>query len=287
MRVLKIVLLGLLALLVVAAIASYFVIRSLGLIPREDYDTQPPAVPAFSKPAVLVFNKVNGFIHKEALPRADALFTQLGADNGWDVFVTGNAAVHNPEDLAKFSLIVWNNTSGDVLTLDQRAALRGWLEAGGGWLGVHAAGGDPSYQWDWYVETLIGAQFVGHTMSPQFQDADLYRADGAPELSAQVPNPWRVAHEEWYAFAANPRDKGYEIILTIDEASYITKGETFFGVDSMAGEHPLAWRHRVGEGRALYTAIGHQAATYDIPEYQAFLSAAMRWTMGVEMGVEE
>ena len=53
-----------------------------------------------------------------------------------------------------------------------------------------------------------------------------------------------------------------------------------FGRDSMPGEHPMAWRHAVGEGRALYSAIGHQAATYRIPEYREFLSRAMRWTAG-------
>lgn len=280
MKILKISLLVLLGLALAGALAVYLYLKSIGIIQREDFDTVPPTVTDFAKPAVLIFNKVNGFVHKDALPAADAMFTDLAAQNGWDVFITNNGAIHNPEDLARFKLVVWNNVSGDVLLEDQRAALRSWIEGGGGWLGVHASGGDFSYRWDWYVNTLVGAQFVGHTMDPQFQDADLYTADSGEELTNHLPNPWRVPQEEWYAFDRNPRDGGYEILLTIDEESYITVGEGMVGSDSMAGEHPMAWRHNVGQGRALYSAIGHQAATYSIPEYREFLSSAMRWVAG-------
>lgn len=282
MKILKIGLIVLAIVMVVGGGLTYYNLKAIGIIPRADYDMESPEIPAFTKPAVLVFNKVNGFIHKDALPAGDAMFRELAAQNGWDVYVSDNGAVHNAADLAKFQLVVWNNVSGDVLTEEQRAAFKGWLEQGGGWLGVHASGGDPFYKWDWYVDELIGAQFIGHTMDPQFQDADIHTADSGQELTSHLPKPWRVAQEEWYAFDQNPRGKGYEIVLTIDEDSYITKGSSFFGEDSMEGEHPMAWRHSVGQGRAFYSAIGHQAATYSIPEYRQFLSKAMRWAAGVQ-----
>jgi type 1 glutamine amidotransferase len=280
MKWLKIIAIAVVVILLVGGVVTYFNLKAIGIIPRADYDAEAPVVPEFSKPAVLLFNKVNGFIHVDALPAADAMFADLAEQNGWDVYTTDNGAVHNAEDLAKFSLIVWNNVSGDVLTQEQRVALQAYLEQGGGWLGVHASGGDFSYQWDWYVQTLIGAQFVGHTMDPQFQDADINAADSGVDLTSHIPAAWNVPQEEWYAFDANPRDKGYEIVLTIDESSYLTEGKSFFGIDSMEGEHPMAWRHTIGEGRVFYSAIGHQAATYSIPAYREFLSKAMGWAMG-------
>ncbi|WP_373080852.1 ThuA domain-containing protein [Zhongshania sp.] len=45
----------------------------------------------------------------------------------------------------------------------------------------------------------------------------------------------------------------------------------------MAGEHPMAWRHKLGEGRVFYAAIGHQTATYDIAEFQNLNEAAVLW----------
>lgn len=284
-RWLKLSLLSVLAVVAVTAGCMYLYFKSIGIIPSHDYETEPPVMPAFTRPAVLIFNKTNGFVHKDAIPVADEVFSQLARAQGWDVFVTDNAAVHNPDVLRKFQLVVWNNVSGDVLTAAQRESLKQWLEGGGGWVGVHGSGGDTSYQWPWYVDTLLGAQFVGHTMDPQFQDAQLQVTTPGLAITEHLPSPWTVPSEEWYAFAANPRDKGYEILLTIDEDSYLTHGETTSGwmagwMDRMTGEHPLVWRHQLGQGRVFYSAIGHRPETYATSEYQQLLSAAMRWAMG-------
>lgn len=280
MKMLKIIGLLTLALLAVVAVSTYWALKNAGHIPRHDYETVPPAIPKFSRPAVLVLNKTNGFIHKEAIPAADAMLQRIADKQDWDIFFSNNAATHNAGVIDKFDLIVWNNVSGDVLTGEQRSALQQWLSAGGGWIGIHASGGDRSYEWDWYVDSLLGAQFVGHTMSPQFQDADILVVNQALPVTSHLPSPWRVVQEEWYAFDQSPRKKGYDIILTIDQNSYITQGETWTGMtDNMEGEHPMAWRHRVGNGRAFYSAIGHQAATYSLNEYETFISKAMSWAM--------
>ena len=274
----KKILIGVVAVAVLLVVAGYGYMSYYGMKPRADYETVAPELPEFKRPTILVFNKTNGFIHREGIPAADAMLKEVADSLGWDVFITKNGAVHNAEDLKRFKLVVWNNVSGDVLTEDQRAAFKGWLEQGGGWLGFHGTGGDPEYQWRWYVDVLIGAQFVGHTMEPQFQDADVYAASKDEHLTEHLPAPWNIKQEEWYAFDKNPRNKGYDILLTIDEESYITKGKTLFDmVDNMEGEHPLAWRHNVGEGKAFYSSIGHTAPTYSLPEYRELVKKAMQW----------
>ncbi len=276
----KRILLGLLAAIAVLLLAGFIYLKSIGIIPSRDYDTEPPILPKFSKPAALIFNKTNGFVHKEAIPVAENVMVELAEASGFEAYVSRNAAVHTPELLEQFDVIVWNNVSGDVLTEGQRQALKNWIDAGGGWLGLHASGGDFSYDWSWYVDTLIGAQFIGHTMKPQFQDAHVLVANPEIPVTAHLPSPWRVPQEEWYAFDSNPRDKGYEVLLTLDESSYITVGRTFAGIDTMEGEHPIAWRHELGAGRVVYSAIGHQAETYTIREYQEFLQRALQWLAG-------
>jgi len=280
MKWLKYLALGLLAFILVGAAGAYFYLKSTGLIPREDYDEVAPAIPDFERPAILVLNKTNGFIHKDALPAADGMLSKIAQEQGWDIYITDNAASHNAQDLGKFAAVVWNNVSGDVLTEQQRADFRAWLEQGGGWVGFHGSGGDPFYKWDWHPQTLVGAQFVGHTMDPQFQDADVLVLAPKGDITAHLPSRWNIPQEEWYAFDSNPRDKGYEILMVMDESSYITKGTGIFGRDSMEGEHPIAWRHEIGAGRAFYSAIGHQAETYNIPEYKQVISNAIAWAMG-------
>jgi hypothetical protein len=277
MRWLKRIMLGLLVLVLVGAGVGYYALKRVGLIPREVYETVPPDTPGFQRPAVLVLSKANGYVHVDALPAGQAMLKRIAAEQDWDIYLTDNAASHNAEDLAKFAVVVWNNVSGDVLTEDQRAALKSWITQGGGWVGIHASGGDPRYKWDWYVDTLIGAQFVGHTMDPQFQDAGVHVTDPDAEVTNHLSSPWVIPQEEWYAFGSNPRNKGYEILLTLDESSYITKGKTWTGQDRMEGEHPITWRHQLGQGRVFYSAIGHQGVTYDIPEFQQLIANAIVW----------
>ncbi len=45
--------------------------------------------------------------------------------------------------------------------------------------------------------------------------------------------------------------------------------------DRMEGEHPIAWRHQLGQGKVFYSAIAHQAATYSVPEYQELIQKAI------------
>ena len=279
---LKKILIGLVLVVVAFAGLAYYKLKSMGIIPRAIYEYEAPVIPSMERPAILVLSKANGFVHVDALPAGEAMLKRIATENDWDIYTTANAATHNPEDLARFQVVIWNNVSGDVLTGEQRVALKDWIDQGGGWVGIHASGGDPFYKWDWYVDTLIGAQFVGHTMDPQFQDADVLVIDPEAEVTAHLDSPWNVPNEEWYAFDSNPRDKGYEILLAMDEGSYITRGETLFGNDRMEGEHPIAWRHQLGEGRAIYSAIGHQGATYSIPQFQQLMENAIRWAGGLQ-----
>jgi hypothetical protein len=276
MRWRKITLLGLLVCVLVSGL-GYYALRSVGVISRSVYESVPPDIPDFERPAILVLSKANGYVHVDAIPAGQAMLKRIAVGQEWDIYLTDNAASHNSRDLAKFAVVVWNNVSGDVLTEDQRAALKTWIAQGGAWVGIHASGGDPHYKWDWYVDTLIGAQFIGHTTDPQFQDADVHVTDPGADVTSHLSSPWVVPLEEWYDFDSNPRDKGYEILLTLDESSYITRGMGFFGQDSMEGEHPITWRHQLGQGRVFYSAIGHQGATYDIPEFQQLITNAIAW----------
>jgi hypothetical protein len=91
-----------------------------------------------------------------------------GQARGWSMQVTDKGGAIRPEVLARYDLVVWNNISGDALTMPQRDTLRRWIERGGGYVGLHGAAGDPVSFWDWYNDTLVGATFLGHPANPQF-----------------------------------------------------------------------------------------------------------------------
>jgi type 1 glutamine amidotransferase len=242
-------------------IVSTFLLLGLGFAPPS-FDTTPPELPADLKPGgVLIFSKTNGYRDEPALQASNAALAAIAKEKGWPYFITENGAVMNPGLLSKFRLVIWNNASGDVLTPEQREIFKTWMENGGSYFGIHGAGGDPVdnhgrtslADWKWYVETLVGAQFIVHS---SIQPGDIHIEDAKSPLAKNLPAMWHRS-EEWYAFAENPRkQKGFHIIATVDEKSYNP------GKATMGADHPLVWWHCVGKGRAVYSALGHAGRFY-------------------------
>ncbi len=248
------------------------------------YETEPVALPAdLGAPAVLLFTKTNGFRHEEGIPAGVTLIEAIAKRRGWSVFHTESGAAFTPEHLGRFAVVVWHHVSGDVLNDVQKEALKRWIEAGGGWVGVHGSGGDGSYVWSWYKDVLVGALFIGHPMGPQFQDAKLVVEDRTHPATAQLPESF-VHNEEWYSFDQSVRAKGYRVLATVDEASYSPRLK-LFGMDRdlhMGADHPVVWSHCVGRGRVFYSALGHQAKSYAQPEMEHLLEGAIAWAARLE-----
>jgi len=196
------------------------------------------------------------------------------------MYQTENGAVFNPEQLSRFDAVVFNNVSGNVFTPEQRAALESWVESGGGFVGIHGSGGDPSYKWQWYVDELIGAQFIGHPMGPQFQQATIHVEDKTHPATRSLPDSWERT-DEWYSFAASARKDGVQVLATLDESTYSPVG--MGGQDLIMGaDHPVIWAHCQGRGRALYSALGHRAEAYSEPLHQGLLAGAIAWAARLE-----
>jgi len=248
------------------------------LFPSSDHETVPPALPStLTRPAVLVFTKTNGFRHVDGIAGGLGAIDTMSEASGYSVFATENGAVFNPRDLAMFDAVVFLNATGDLFNEDQERALQTYVESGGGWVGIHAAGDGSHAGWPWYRENLVGADFTAHIMGPQFQTATVKLENtGHPVLQA-IPETF--AHEEeWYSWAESPRVEGFTVLATLDENSY-TPVQKIFGVenDLRMGDHPVVWSNCVGQGRSVYLAMGHQAAAFEQPQVAALLDNAINW----------
>ncbi len=245
------------------------------------YETQAPVLPTdIKRPAILVFSKTNGFHHEEAIPAANALFAGIAKAQGWGYYQTENGATFAPEILSRFDAVIFNNVSGDVFTPAQRHALKTYIEQGGGFVGIHGAGGDMSYDWRWYASDLIGAQFIGHPMGPQFQKASVKIEERTHPATKGLPESWSRT-DEWYSFEKSPRKPGVTILARLDETTYSPKG--LFGKKlAMGKDHPIMWSHCTGKGRVFYSAMGHQAEAYAEPGYRKLLIGAARWSLKLD-----
>src|SRR6266404_1812196 len=225
--------------------ALFFSLLSVGTVSGQ--------TPAFK---ALVFSATAGFRH-DSIPNGIALIQMLGATNNFAVDTTEDATWFTDANLAQYKAVIFLNTTGDVLTnAQQQGALQHYLEAGGGWVGVHAAA-DTLHNWPWYGR-LAGAYFVSH---PAIQQATVKVDDRVDPSTSMLPKRW-VRTDEWYNFATNPRPAEH-VLATLDETTY--SGGT------LGFDHPIAWCQNYDGGRAWYTAGGHTPESYSEPLYQAHL----------------
>lgn len=245
----------------------------------QTYDNDRPALPAdLPRESILIFGKITGFRDSPSVNAAEAALRQIAARHGWGIVFTDKGGVFNAADLSRFKAVVWNNVSGDALTIPQRAAFRRWIERGGGFAGIHGSGGDPQWFWDWYADTLIGARFIGHPMAPQFQEARVVVEDKAHPATQGLPADWRMT-EEWYSFDRSPQGGSVRVLATLDESTY--KPGEGFGRNLAMGDHPIAWTRCLAKGRSFYTAIGHRPESYSQPESVKLLDQGILWAMGL------
>ncbi|GGM50325.1 hypothetical protein GCM10011608_39060 [Micromonospora sonchi] len=217
--------------------------------------------------SVLVFSKTAGFRH-DSIPTGVAAIQQLGAAHGFTVDTTEDGAAFTDSNLARYRAVIWLSTTGDVLNNEQQAAFERYIQAGGGYAGIHAAS-DTEYSWAWYGE-LVGTYFANH---PANQTATVKVEDPAHESTAHLPERWS-RYDEWYNYRTNPRGKVH-VLATLDETSYSP------GSGAMGHDHPIAWCRDYDGGRSWYTGGGHTRESFAEPEFLEHLLGGIRTAAGV------
>ena len=216
-------------------------------------------------PRVLLFSRTAGFRHA-SIPDGIRAVRELGAGR-WEVDATEDPAAFTAPNLGRYRAVVFLSTTGNVLDDAQQRALEGYVRAGGGWAGVHAAT-DTEYDWPWYGR-LAGAWFAGH---PPVQPATVKVEDRGHRSTRMLPAEWRRT-DEWYAFRSSPRGS-VRVLASLDEASYEP------GKAAM-GDHPIAWCHEFDGGRSWYTAGGHTPESFAEPLFREHLREGIEWAMGL------
>ena len=212
-------------------------------------------------PRVVIFSKTAGFRH-ESIPAGVQCVKELAAELGFEVIATEDSGVFTEKGLDGVAIVVFMNTTGDVLDPEQEKAFEAWFRSGGGWLGVHSAA-DTEYEWPFYAE-LVGAYFKSH---PAIQDAVVVVEDQDHPSTRMLPGLWR-RNDEWYTYRLNPRPN-VRVLASVDESTFTGGG--------MGGDHPIAWCHEMDSGRSLYTGGGHTNETFSEPAFRAHLLGALRW----------
>ncbi|WP_432135757.1 MULTISPECIES: ThuA domain-containing protein [unclassified Streptomyces] len=206
---------------------------------------------------LLVYTRTTDYRH-DSIPAGVAALRALGE---YDVDHSEEpAALEGPLD--RYAAVVFLSTSGEVLTPAGRERLAAYVEAGGAFVGVHAAA-CTEYGWPYYGE-LLGTWFERH---PDHQPGKAVVEDHDHPATRGLPAVWDLT-DEWYDFRGNPRPV-VRVLLRADETSYEGGG--------MGPDHPLAWCRDQGAGRVFYTALGHAPEAYEDALFLAHLRGGIDW----------
>ena len=214
------------------------------------------------KSRVLVFSKTKGYRH-ESIGIGKLTLIELGQKNGFEVDTTENADFFNEDSLKRYQAVIFLSTTMDVLDPVQQADFKRFIEAGGGFMGIHAAA-DTEYEWPWYGD-LLGAYFKSH---PKTQQAK-FKKEQDSELTKNLPAEW-IRTDELYNYKRISKD--IKVLYTLDETSY-EGGEN-------GDYHPIAWYHEFEGGRSFYTGMGHTPESYADSLFRDHLLQGVKYVIG-------
>ncbi|MFJ8885578.1 ThuA domain-containing protein [Streptomyces sp. NPDC102402] len=260
-----------------ASVALMSLFALLALITGSVAAASPPRAPA-APVRVLVYSGAANASQDTVRAGVDAV-RKLGTDNGFGVEATGDPAVFNDTDLARFHAVVFNNTApgkGSSATLDKggRAALQKYVRAGGGWVGLHDAAG--TGEWDWY-DGLVGA--VPDRQAPDRQapvrHGRIEVLDHAHPSTATLPGAWE-SPEEWPGRRTGPAP-------TVHILAQIRADDGIADLDGDPG-HPWSWCQNYDGGRSWFTSGGQTPSAFREDAFLAHLLGGIAWAAGAKPG---
>ncbi len=228
---------------------------------------------------VLHYVETTGYDHNTR-SQSLTMFNSWASTYGYTVVNDNTGAEFNSlANLQQYAVVVFSNTSGNKgLDATQRANFEAYIQAGGSYLGIHAAtdtyrhssaNGGSKGTWDWYAENVAGAsvqQTPNHT-NQNHNNTMTKQVPLHPTL-ANVPNPWNKT-EEYYYWQNGYLNTTFTELLRVGQ----TGSNSYDAPRRMAHCKDLIWG-----GRAFYTALGHANSNFSTDvNFRNLIRDAMLW----------
>jgi type 1 glutamine amidotransferase len=206
---------------------------------------------------------------------ARPFFRKMAADNNFTLDFTDDTSKINIANLSHYDVFVMLHLAPFDMSASQQAALQQFVEAGGGWVGIHAAGltgreflgpNPKNAYWSWFEDFMGGIVYSPH---PAFQQARVIVEDQHHPATIHLPANVQWP-DEWYEFNKSPRDR-VRVLARVDESSYKQ--------NKPMGDHPIIWtneRYR----RMIYIGVGHSPDLLSDSNYTTMVRDALCWAGG-------
>ncbi|PSR52556.1 ThuA domain-containing protein [Adhaeribacter arboris] len=225
--------------------------------------------------SILVYTKNGkGYVH-DNIPSAVAAMQKLAQQRGFKINVSDKPEVFTTENLKKYTLLLFPSTNNDVFDTDeQRLAFRKYMQAGGGFVGLHSVIGTER-NWPWF-KMMLGGSFVWH---PPFQKLKIILIDPSQPSAQGLPKVWEKEDECYLMKDLYP---GTHTFLAHDLNNLNpSEGEK---IKSVAGPYtslyPAAWYQKFDGGNIWITALGHAKTDYQDPLYLRHIWQGIEYVAG-------
>lgn len=229
----------------------------------------------WKKVNVLVYTKNGkGYVH-ENIPFAVEALKKLATEHGFAITVTDDPSKFTDQNLANYNLLIFPSTNQDVFDTDeQRVAFRRYIEAGGGFVGLHSVIGTER-SWDWFKK-MLGGTFSWH---PTFQKYTVRVVDKSHPSMEGLPRDWERSDECYFVKEMYP---GMRPVMAQDLSTLEKKDSVRIKASSgpYTQLYPAAWYQYYDGGTVWISALGHDKADYSDAMFMKHVYNGINWVAG-------
>jgi len=238
----------------------------------------------WKKVKVLVYTKNGkGYVH-DNIPYAVNCIQNLGKQYGFAVDSSGDPSVMTENNLMQYSLLIFTSTNNDVFdTDDERLAFRHYIEAGGGFVGIHSVTGTER-NWKWF-KMMLGGTFAWHA---KFQKFTIKVIDPSHPSVQGLPKEWVKEDECYFAKELYPGPKAIMAhdITSLNTSDTAQKNLIIKNAGGYADLYPAVWSYDFDGGHTWCTVLGHDKKDYSDPVFMKHIFQGIRYVASQVKGLD-
>lgn len=232
----------------------------------------------WKKVKVLVYTKNGkGYVH-ENIPYAAKAIQDFGKQYGFKVDTSSSTSVMTEANLKQYTMLIFPSTNNDVFDTDaQRLAFRRYIEAGGGFVGIHSVTGTER-KWEWF-KMMLGGTFSWHALFQKFTVRVINT--GHPSMKG-TPAVWEKEDECYFAKEMYPGPQTLMVndFSTIDTSNAKQKELLAKNAGIYGKYYPSAWAYDFDGGYTWCTTLGHDKKDYADKTYLSHIWGGINYIAG-------
>ena len=230
---------------------------------------------------MLVFTRAKGLVHTSIPYATKALELMAKKTRAFEIVVSDDMSIFNPESLKPFDAICFNNSNRmDLADPGMRKSLMDFVKSGKGVVGIHAATTNfsskrPVGSMDWpEAAEMMGGIFAGHHWRSGQGEWAVKNEDPDHPLNAAFAGKGFKIADEIYMYTNFQKDS-VRVLLSLDfsdpKTASVKREQTYV---------PISWIRTWGKGRVFYCSLGHDNHIFWNPAVLRHYLAGIQFALG-------